>query len=222
MSPIHVVRPGECLLSICQSYGFTDWKQVYDDPGNEPLRKKRPDPNLLAPGDRVVIPEKTVKTFEIATGQTHTYKVKVLKARLRLKVHQHLEGETWSGQYELDIPGMPSLLTGTIGGDGLVDVEVPVSATAGTLTILKDGNVLQVFKLELGGMAPADSIAGVQSRLKHLGFDCGAVDGVLGGRTRRALAVFRARYGLAEPEDGGKAGDVDAATSDKLKELCGT
>lgn len=221
MSTVHVVRQGECLLSICQSYGFPDWKKVYDDPGNEKLRQKRPDPNLLAPGDKVVIPDKKAKEFSIATGQMHTFKVKVPRARLRLKVHQHIEGETWSGQYELDIEGMRDFVKGSIGGDGMVDVEIPASAHKGTLTILKDGNVLQVFHLALGGMDPPDSISGAQTRLKHVGFDCGPVDGVLGSRTRQALTAFRTRYGLAEPAEPEKT-QVDPATAAKLRELCAT
>ena len=221
MASVHTVQAGDCLLSICHQYGFNDWKVLYDHPANAQLRKMRPDPHMLVPGDRVVIPERKAKVLEVASGKTHVFKVKTMKTRLRLRVHEHVEGMPSSGTYQLDVEGMRRRHEGVIGDDGLLDVEIPAAAQHGTLTVLQDGKVINVFHLELGGMAPPDTVAGVQARLKHLGLDCGPSDGILGPRTRQALQVFRTRYDLSTPEDA-ETTHVDAATCDKLSELCGT
>ena len=55
---VHVVQKGESLSKIAALYGmgFAAWRKIYDHPDNEPLREKRPNPNLIQPGDEVVIP----------------------------------------------------------------------------------------------------------------------------------------------------------------------
>jgi hypothetical protein len=53
---IHTVQRGETLSGIAAKYGFSDWKKVYQHPANEALRKQRPNPNNIVPGDKVNIP----------------------------------------------------------------------------------------------------------------------------------------------------------------------
>lgn len=56
MSSIHIVRPGENLTTIARSYGVTDWRTIYEHANNSDLRRKRPNPNHIAPGDTIFIP----------------------------------------------------------------------------------------------------------------------------------------------------------------------
>ena len=67
--PNHTVKQGECLSSIAAKYGFGDWKALYDHPSNAALKKKRPNPHVLFPGDVVSIPEKEKKQARVKTGQ---------------------------------------------------------------------------------------------------------------------------------------------------------
>src|SRR5262245_7341677 len=86
MANKHIVQQGDCLSSIAAQYGFGDYRKIYDDPANAELKKRRPNPNVLQPGDVVNIPDRVAKTFECATGQTHRFVVKQPKALLRLDV----------------------------------------------------------------------------------------------------------------------------------------
>jgi hypothetical protein len=52
----YVVKPSDSLSTIAQKFGIRDWKVIYYAACNEPLRSKRKNPNLLQPGDPVVIP----------------------------------------------------------------------------------------------------------------------------------------------------------------------
>ena len=77
--PIHVVKPGECFTRIAERYGFSDYKALYDHPDNADLKKKRPNPNVLHPGDRIVVPDKEEKIIEgLATGKIHRFKWKLV------------------------------------------------------------------------------------------------------------------------------------------------
>src|SRR4051794_35831575 len=75
--PIHRVVQGERISSIAQLYGFGDDKAIYEHPDNEELRKKRPNPNVLLEGDRVVIPDRAAKELECAAGKMHRFQVRL-------------------------------------------------------------------------------------------------------------------------------------------------
>jgi hypothetical protein len=54
----HVVKKRENLSAIARQYGYSDWKALFNHPANAVFRKKRPNPNLVFPGDVLVIPDK--------------------------------------------------------------------------------------------------------------------------------------------------------------------
>lgn len=55
---MHVVRPQDTLSGIAAAYGFPAerWRWIYDAACNADLRRARPDPKLIRPGDRVLVP----------------------------------------------------------------------------------------------------------------------------------------------------------------------
>lgn len=53
----HVVKKGDNLTKIAKKYGWPSGKALYDAKENAPLRKTRPDPNKIEPGDKVLVPE---------------------------------------------------------------------------------------------------------------------------------------------------------------------
>jgi N-acetylmuramoyl-L-alanine amidase len=106
--------------------------------------------------------------------------------------------------------------TGTTGGDGKIEQDIPVEATSGELAVFPSGgtqNAIGIFSLEIGHLDPVEEATGVQARLNNLGFDCGAVDGIIGPMTQEALRAFQKKYGLSE------TGNADTATRNKLREL---
>jgi len=50
-------QTGDSLYTIAKEEGFLNWRSIYDAPENESLRVLRPNPQVLLPGDVVVIPD---------------------------------------------------------------------------------------------------------------------------------------------------------------------
>ena len=81
----YVVRQGDYLVKLGFVYGF-DAEEVWNDAKNEEIRGRRPDHNVLAPGDIVYIPVKKKEGLPIIKGTTNHYVAKVprgTRSRLR-------------------------------------------------------------------------------------------------------------------------------------------
>jgi hypothetical protein len=210
MGRTHVVQQGECLTSIAALYGFEDPDAIYQSADNADLRKLRPDPNVIRPGDKIVIPERDRKpmTVKKATGDIHKLQVKLPTRTVRLKL------ELQGGQ---SLAGKPFVLTvdgkkidGQVAGENQIEAKVPATATEGTL-FLPDLNVS--LRLALAGLDPVRDgdggppvASGIQARLHNLGFLGGEPSGRMDAETTAALRRFQvAVLGRAdatgEPDD---------------------
>jgi N-acetylmuramoyl-L-alanine amidase len=203
----HIVEQGECLARIAERYGFRSFRTVYDDPGNAALRERRPNPDLLYPGDVVFIPEKRRKEVPRSTGLRHLFRVAGQRRVLRLVIEDVAGEKMKSAEYELTIDG--KVERGVIGADGLIEHEIPLDATAGTLIVkylINDfkltGHAGQkvvgqyVWPLEIAHLNPVKNaadkgVSGYQARLRNMGYDPGPIDGIVGPRTKAALIAFQ-------------------------------
>jgi len=206
----HMVKPGECLLTIAAKAGHY-WETVWKHDANAPLREAR-DPFVLYPGDRVTIPPKRLKTVTRPPEQTHRFKKRGIPYKVRMRM---LDGrEARSGQpWKANIG--PHTLEGQTDGEGVLEFFVPPGARTATLT-LGSGETATVYQLEFARLDPPQSVGGAQSRLNALGYDCGTPDGVLNVPTRESLAAFQARHDLPE------TGELDEATINMLVEVHGS
>jgi len=209
--PYHTVAQGECLASLAYAWGFADPRVLHDHPKNADLKRLRPNPNVLLPGDQVFIPERTAKVAQCATGRTHRFKVRLPRAKLRVHLKDH-EGNAHAGKrYQLEVAS--AVVEGTTDNSGLCEAEVPPDATEARLSLwLRDGEEAptRVWTLHIGHLDPVDSVSGAQARLHNLGLYHGAVDGSLGRATKVALAAFQRARGLAV------TGKLDEATQSAL------
>ncbi|WP_395841774.1 LysM peptidoglycan-binding domain-containing protein [Cystobacter fuscus] len=76
----HIVKKGDSIWSIARTHGFADWHPIYEDPANQALRKLRPNPALIQPGDRIAIPDQKSKPHTSPSGQKQPLKVEPQKA----------------------------------------------------------------------------------------------------------------------------------------------
>jgi N-acetylmuramoyl-L-alanine amidase len=207
----HIIQQGECLSSIASQYGFF-WQQIWNDSANSKLKNLRKDPNVLKPGDKIAIPEKTVKSEQAATEGLHRFRCKGVPVSMRL-VLMDAEGQPRADEpYTLDIDGY--LFSGTSDADGTIECPISPCAKQGRLIVGQDGK--EEYLLRLGHLDPVDEISGIQGRLENLGYSCGGIDGKMGPKTESALCAFQKRYGLEQ------TGNVDENTRNKLTEIHGS
>jgi hypothetical protein len=207
--PYHTVVPGDCLSSIAAQYGFADYRTIYDDGANADLRRARPDPNVLLPGDRVFIPERDETPQDCSTDAHHRFVVRRKTTRLRLVVKDR-DGPWANRPFKLGIDGEP-FIEGSTDGSGLIDRPIPADATEADLEVQRTAQADSGFlrwHLQLGFLDPHDRVSGAQARLNNLGYFCGKVDGIVGPRTERALRQFQKDQGLTVD---GRLGPATAA-----------
>jgi Putative peptidoglycan binding domain len=198
MAGDHLVQQGECLSNIADQYGFTDYRTIYDHPNNAALRARRPNPNLIFPGDRIYIPDLDPKHFESATDMLHKFEVKRPRTMLRVVILDEDGNPSKSAPYRLFLGD--KVLDGKTGGDGLIETKIPPDLEQAKLEVKIRGTnnktIEQRWTLKLGHLDPADKPSGIQARLQNLGYDCGEVDGIIGPKTRAAVRDFQQDAGL--------------------------
>lgn len=190
----HRVRQGECIASIAHEHGF-HWETLWDHPENRALAQARRDPNCLAPGDEVVIPDREVKAVSVPTGASHRFRLRTTPVKLRLELLR--DGEPRSNEpYTLVVDGVDH--QGTTDESGRLECWVAPGARQGSLVVGGDE-----YEVLLRHLDPGDTDTGIQQRLANLG--------LYDGDLRAALADFQLQQGLAA------TGEPDAATLERLE-----
>jgi hypothetical protein len=209
--PYYTVEPGDTMVRIAHKFNFPLWQTIYDHADNAELKKKRPDPQVLYPGDRVFIPEPREKTVSVETGRTHVFRQPPLRAVLRIVVQDENGKPCANKPYILAIGD--NAISGRTQGNGLVEFEVEPNPQDGELTVWPDGKggrTLQ-FQLRLGDLNPLDTPSGVKARLRNLGFDPGSITGGIDDKTRDAIRTFQIVAGIPV------TGELDEKTKAELE-----
>jgi N-acetylmuramoyl-L-alanine amidase len=208
--PTHVVRQGECFATIAREHGFPR-DTLYNHPDNADLKKKRPNPNILQPGDEVAIPDLKPKEANVATGARHPFKIKVPKRELRLTLLDP-SGEPIAGAaYLLETEGWQ--FQGETSGKGELVERIPASARSATLTVGERVLVLACANINPMTDVDDEAVSGARERLHNLGYDVGDASTALDPRTRTAVALFQHEAKIEV------TGELDDATRSKLASL---
>ncbi len=195
MEYYHVVEQGECLASIARDCGFTDWRKIYHHPANSELRQRRSNPNVLHPGDRLFIPQKTAKEEECETDARHSFVLAAPKTLLHV-VLKDACGQAIAGKKYRLLVGRHTY-EGSTGDDGAICRRLPANEQQGTLVVwLAEGHSAQpcTIRLKIGHLDPVEELTGLQARLENLGYSCGVEKGPEG--TVAAVRAFQEANGL--------------------------
>ena len=188
------IQQGECLVSIAAESGHL-WQTIWDDPANSDLRANR-DPNILLPGDRIHVPPIREKTETCATDKRHTFVRSDAPGVLRIVV-EDMDEPLASQPYELWVDG--TCLKGSTDSQGRLTQAVPLGAKEGRL-IVGSGDEMLVYELALGSLDPISTVAGIQGRLRNLGYNAGTA-GEIDEQTTAAVAAFCADHEIPIPDD---------------------
>jgi Putative peptidoglycan binding domain/LysM domain len=216
VSTIHIVKQGDCLYRIAKQHGFADWRTIYDHADNEAFRAKRPNPNVIYPGDEIVIPDKDTKQVSLPTTTKHKLKVKRPKLMLRVELRNELDEPLAGKQFEVKFG--ESLYDGTTDGDGILEAKVQAGEEVGELTVWGSGDreaERWFWHIRVGHLDPVAELDGVRQRLNNLGFYCEPKGEAVDESLRLAVKGFQRIAGIDQ------TGEVDDATRDKLVDLHG-
>lgn len=212
----HSISQGECLSSVAHQNGFF-WKTLWDLPDNEALKSLRKNPNVLRPGDQVVIPDLRVKEASKAPEKRHQFRRKGVPAKLRLRLVDAQGEPRGNLRYVLQIDGKS--FEGSTDGDGRIEHPMPPDALHGELTVTTDAGE-ERYELQLGHINPSLDDDGVEQRLTNLGYiwlPAEVTDAEVRREARRqALLSFQRKEGLNE------SGEADEATRRRLEEIHGS
>jgi len=216
---VHTVAAGDCLYSIAKLYGVPSWETIYNAPDNQDFKKARPDPNVLYPGDQLVIPdpEPSKKNVSCATDLTHKFQVKLQRVLFRVKVKDEDDQPITGKKFRLEVGG--ERFDGTTDGDGIVQHRIPAGEKSARLWVFfspdqENGEHL-MWDVGIGYLDPSESPEGTQERLNNLGFVCGDPDGQWHEGMDVAVRTFQKVAGV-EP-----TGKLDDGTVSKLKDVHG-
>lgn len=217
MGTYYTIQQGDCLNSLAKQHGFADFATLYRHPENAAFREKRPNPNIIFPGDILFIPDRRVQEIPCATDQGHKFTLAQKKVYLRLCLQDDLHNPYPNTKYRLTVDGVD--FAGATDSTGLLQQEIPADAADGEITIFPfpddPSDPGYTFTLKLGHLDPIDEDSGVDARLINLGFgptdteDAEWSDDSKG----EALKAFQDRFGLEI------TGLADDATRQKLRAL---
>jgi N-acetylmuramoyl-L-alanine amidase len=211
----HVVQQGEHVSSIAGQYGFADYHTIWDHPSNAVLKRKRQDPSVLLPGDRLFVPDRELRFERASTGKRHRFKVDRPVLKLRIVLEDIYEKPIANAPCFLSLEGQ--FLQVRTDGKGHIEREISPKARDAILVVRDVGtphNEIQI-PIRIGHLDPVDEISGQQARLNNFGYFAGEIGGNDKEALQSAIEEFQCDHGLLVD------GRCGPKTQAKLKQVHG-
>ncbi len=201
----HTVDPGDSLSLLGERHRIP-WQTIWEHPDNADLRRRRGNPNILHPGDRVFIPEPKPKEVSCAPNKSHRFRTSgAVWIRIAVLGIDHQPVPDIAYHFILDGAAQPP---GNTNDEGIAEIRLPAGVRNVVLS-LPWGDL----PVDIAELAPAHTIRGIQQRLRNLGIDPGPIDGLYGPLTARGIAGFQAIVDLPV------TGTIDAQLIRRLRHV---
>lgn len=187
-----VVRQGDHLAKVAARFGVAP-DDIWALPQNRELKERR-DPNILAPGDVLRIPDRPDTAVRYGANRDNRFRVEVPTVPLNVtfaKFSEPLKNEDY------EVHGMGRVVKGKTDGEGKATIQVRADVDA--VEVRFAAHELS-FTLQIGHLDPIDTELGVAqrlARLRYLYIPRGATGPRLRARIARALALFQRDEGIA-------------------------
>ena len=179
----HEVKQGEHLSGITADYGFPGFTTLWNRPDNAALKQKRENPHVLLPGDKVFVPDKTVKEYSRPADNQHTLEVLTKPLFLKLELCREYDDPIANTACDLVVGSDTFALTSD--GKGKLQQQISKKANSASLRIkdklqLHDSEIPfeRLLAIRIGDLDPVDETSGQVARLANLGYYRGPVDKV--------------------------------------------
>lgn len=219
MPIVHKVRQGEHLSSIAHAYGFR-YETIWNHPDNAALKQKRQNPNVLYPGDTVVIPDKDTSGNAAATDRRHRFVVKIATLKLQLKLARVYDRPIASTPCDLLLNSERIELVSD--SEGKIGQKISHTVVDAAL-VIKDhvqvkGSQVQFeteLAIKIGHLDPVEERSGQVARLSNLGYYRSSLEEVDAAELESAVEEFQCEHNLKVD------GVCGPATRARLKEVHG-
>jgi N-acetylmuramoyl-L-alanine amidase len=200
----YVIRGGDYVSRLAAQHGFVA-EEVWNHPANQELRRRRPNPEILAPGDVLRIPEPFSGAATVRPHATNRFRASVPRVDVRVRLQrgsQPLATERYA------IEGAPPGVErqGTTDAEGYARLRLPITTSEVTLRIERLGIEIPV---RVGHLDPSDERSGMRQRLTQLGYYANP-DAATDEADRQSLRLFQRDHRLPE------TGEYDPATREAL------
>jgi N-acetylmuramoyl-L-alanine amidase len=219
MGKEYIVQQGDYLSKIAQQFGFSDYKEIWNHADNAALKNKRKNPNVLHPGDKLIIPDKEEKQVSASTDKRHKFEVTRSPLKLRLVLEDIYEKPIANAEVELLLDGETFNLT--TDGKGKIEKDITPTAEGGFLIIKSQETALNetTLPIRIGHLDPVEEESGQRGRLNNLGYFAGPFEGHSEEDNRQvflsAMEEFQCDHGLTVD------GICGPQTQAKLKDVHG-
>lgn len=166
---VHLARADECMSRIAHTHRFRSPSTLYLHAANAELRQRRPNPDLLWPGDPVRILARDERVDLAGTGRRHRYDVKPAARWLRVVLHGFDRQPLVNEDYLLHVQGRGPI-AGTTDPRGLLEEPIPAWVVQATIEVSGYRWELAVGALVPTANVPDDGLRGAKQRLSNLGY----------------------------------------------------
>lgn len=170
---VHVVVDGDRMSKIAHDNGFADYHALYMAQP-EAFRKKRPNPEILMPGDEIVLPDKIEEKLAATDRKAQKYEedTKLPEVRVTLVAAGHaVANKTFTVIVDPPPAGSGKAATplGTVKSDANGAVKFHVDPAASKVILVCQETPFTIA-LRLGSLRPVTEAGGVEQRLDNLGY----------------------------------------------------
>ena len=160
----YIVGRGEDLQSIAARLGF-DPEEVWNASENQGLRELRDNPQVLAPGDVLYVPdvEETELALRAKTTNEYTADIEYVEVNLARSAGG---GEARANE-PYEVHGLREVVRGNADGEGRIPLEVPAHVRTLHVYFPEQRSSARV---RLGHLDPPTEASGIRARLFNLGY----------------------------------------------------